>query len=183
MRGKKLVQLPINFKYSDAGAFKEDCAVTISAPALDQFKVHSKMMAFASEAETNLAIKFASVERPKSDAPEPEKEEQKEETDEEMADRVLGIYAMGLGTEKFPEFMEYVKAVLTGNSKLASVGDTNIPLRAESWDSIDLEGGLEAVSLLIATFAGFFLGQPVGKSEGTNGSNSPPSQRSDRAVH
>ena len=65
MRGTRLVHLPINFRYSDNGTFKEDCAVSLSAPSLDQFSVHNAMVAYASEATRNndkeQALTFAAM--------------------------------------------------------------------------------------------------------------------------
>ena len=118
MKGQKLVNMPVNFRYSDAGQPKEDCAVTVQAPSLDQYAVHCTMVAYAAEASRKMdqeqaiammALSPAIVEiivKARDDAgvqPEPELE-----TDAEMADRVMAIYAGGLGSAKFPTFVGLV---------------------------------------------------------------------------
>lgn len=195
MRGTRLVHLPINFRYSDNGTFKEDCAVSLSAPSLDQFSVHNAMVAYASEATRNndkeQALTFAAM-APALETLKKFREEAistevevapAEETDEQRTTRVVEFYAQGLG-EKFPAFMEYLKKTLTNNPKLARVGDTKQPLRDESWEDIASKGGMDAVLMVFAGFAGFFLKEAARtKSQEANGSNSRAMSPSRAEVH
>ena len=97
--------LPFEFRYSDKGGFHTEHAVTVRAPSLPDFAVHNSMVGYAKAAEIGTAVAFSAfrqkmadvvAEDTASDVPEPA------ETDQEMADRVLGVYATGLGAEKFP---------------------------------------------------------------------------------
>ena len=179
MRGQKVITFPFEFEYSHEGQFKKEFGITVRAPGIELFNVHNKMIAFASEAEVGLAIKFSRVNRDKPEAADEEEAKPKApETDEEMVQRVIGAYSMGLGSEAFPNFMLFLKTTLTNNSRLATIGDTKIPVTDLVWNAIDNAGGMDAINMILRSFAGFFLKQPDSQaSEKANGSNSPPTLR------
>jgi hypothetical protein len=194
MRGTKQVTLPISFQFSNAGKLEEDCMVTLQAPGLDSFSIHNHMVAFAAEAQRNsMADEAAMLQKlgPLLDKileakaeQQASEEEPQEIPEEQKAEQVISTYAKGLGSEKFPAFMEYVKKALTNNAKLARVGDTKVPLNDEVWLNIEKAGGMEAATLIIAGFAGFFLKDLAdGASTGKSGKSALGSPQSDRAVH
>ena len=177
--------LPFEFRYSDKGGFHTEHAVTVRAPSLPDFAVHNSMVGYAKAAEIGTAVAFSAfrqkmadvvAEDTASDVPEPA------ETDQEMADRVLGVYATGLGAEKFPALMEYLKKALTNNSRLASVGDTTKPLDDKVWNNIAEQGGMDAINIIIATFANFFLSAPRSASRKETGDDLSTSSPSDRVL-
>lgn len=178
MRGKKEINFPFEFEYSHEGQFKKEFGVKVQAPGIDQFDIHNKMVAFASDAEVGLAIKFSKVKREDRQTDEEDIAKSAPETDAEMAQRVIGVYSMGLGPEAFPIFMSFIKKTLTNNPKLASIGETNVPITDLVWNAIDNAGGMDAVALVLMSFAGFFLKQPEEvKSGKANGSSSQPTLR------
>jgi hypothetical protein len=201
MRGSRTIYLPINFRYSEGGAFKEDCAVTLTAPSLENFAIQTKMVAYATQAlreaekeqlqflaeagdvlEKILKSRAELQEAAAAEAAE-EAATQAAETDDAMATRVIGMFARGLGPDKFPAFMEFLKKTLTNNAKLARVGDTKVPLKDETWNDIDEKGGMSAVNIILATFAGFFLPTAASPSAEASGNSSRPTSQSQAAVH
>ena len=182
MRGQRLVQFPFEFEYSEGGQFKTEFGVTLTAPGLAQIKVHSQMTAWAKRAELGLATQMSGMKRPTGEAAEAVVDEAPE-TDEEMADRVTTVFAMGLGEEKYPEFLDYVKRVLTNNPALARVGETQVPITDGVWMSLDQNGGMSAVLMLVAGFASFFLANGQRNSGKTNGNSLQPGSHSAAAVH
>jgi hypothetical protein len=201
MRGTRLLHLPVSFKYSDGGKYAEDSAVTLQAPSLDNFAIHTKMVAYATQAmmanekeqmqmlaelgdtldkilKSRDAMREQAIAEGKVEA-----DAEAAETDDAMAARVMSTYARGLGPDRFPAFMEFVKKTLTNNAKLARVGETKVPLRDESWEDIDAKGGMDAVNIVLAGFAGFFLRTVGSESRDANGNSSQPTSPSLPAVH
>lgn len=198
MRGQRLIELPVKFRYSENGQSKEECAVMVQAPGLDQFAVHNKMVAYAAEALRKVQMEEAALlasmgsaldiimkARAEIDQNAEPVAEPKPESLFDMTTRVMETYAKGLGHEKFPDFMDYLKKVLTNNPKLARVGETKIAIRDESWDDINERGGMEAVSIILAAFADFFLqrASQAGASREQIGNSSRPTSPSGAAVH
>lgn len=194
MKGEKQVTFPFEFKYSDGGVFKTDYGITVRAPSLNQFAVHTAMVAFAAEADrANQAaglVAFSSISAEqlstllKSRGDNGSGDEAAPvESDRDMANRVIGQFASGLGSEKFPKFMEFLLKTLKNNAKLATVGDTKIPLTDATVDSIAEIGGMDAINLILASFAGFFLPDQAAQSPKPNGGDTPTTQPSAVAVH
>jgi hypothetical protein len=194
MKGEKQVTFPFSFKYSEGGIFKEEFGVTIRAPSLDQFAVHTVMVAYAAESgkknQADAMVAFGALpaatlevmvkargEQAEQDGPAPV------ETDAEMADRVIGHFASGLGSDRFPAFMAFVLKTIKNNPKLATVGDGKIPLTDATVDSIVAHGGMDALNLMMATFAGFFLQEAPSTSQKPIGDNTQASQQSAHGVH
>ena len=187
MRGTKQITFPFEFQYSEGGSFKKEFAVTLRAPSLGQFKVHNQMTAYAWMAEIGIAARFADIKRPEPSAPDASEPQEPaaEETDQDKATRAMSVFAMGLGAEKYPEFVDFLKAKLTRNAALARVGDTSVALTDEVWESIEAEGGMDAVMLILGSFAGFFLrtADSATTSAKGNGSSLAPGSRSAAGVH
>lgn len=181
-KGEKQVILPFIFKFSDKGKFSEEHCITLRAPSLADFAAHNKMVSYASAAITtaqrNEAVMFSSIgsdvldkilaaraemqkEMDKDAEPEPE-------TDEEVAGRVTQMFAAGLG-DKFPDFMDFIKKTLTNNARLAAIGDTKVPITDAVWDELNKEGGMEAVNLVLMSFANFFLPAQPSRSQSESG--------------
>jgi hypothetical protein len=192
MKGEKQITFPFSFKYSEAGVFKEEFGVTVRAPSLDQFAVHTAMVAFAAEAGQKNQIAgmaafgalpegvIASMVKARGDQ---EQLNSAPETDDEMATRVIGQFASGLGSERFPRFMDFLLKALKNNPRLASVGDGKVPLTDATIQSICDVGGMDAVNVVMATFAGFFLEPVASPSKNATGEDTPASQQSALAVH
>lgn len=187
------IMLPFEFAYSDGGVMKTEMAVTVRAPSFEDFKVHNTMVGYAKAAQVGMAVAFSKFSRPEAratDVPEGDAEPAEiAETDAEMADRVLSTYAAGLGEDKFAAFMEYLRGVLTNNARLAFVTGTKVPIRDKVWASIgeagDKEtvgGGMQAITIICAAFAGFFLMEPRSRSAATTGESSSTTSRSDRVL-
>lgn len=178
-RGEKLLTLDFEFSFSLNGETAKEFAVKLRAPGLDQFRVHNRMAGLVAKCQVGLTQAFANLQRPEN-APAPD--DDKPETDQEAADRILQTLSMGLGPDAFADEMEWVKRTLTKNPKLASVGDTGVPLNDLVWESIGNEGGISAVNLVIAHFVGFFLDSPAKSPSGT-GSAKQLTSPSGTAVH
>jgi len=208
-KGRKVLILPCEFRYTakapgGQATFLTEHAVTVCAPSLAHFAIHSRMIGFAKAASATFqreqAIAFSAM-KPEAietmmrarkamaaDAAQAgvvEAEELPPETEVEMADRVMDYFATGLGPDRFPEFWDWLKKVLTGNPRLAFVGDaeggrTGSALNDGEWNAIDQAGGMEAINIILAGFADFFLtGVAPSKSASTTGTESPTSQPSE----
>lgn len=194
MRGTRLVQLPCNVRYSENGTFKEDCAITLTAPSLDQFSLHNTMVTYAMSAsravEKDQMLTFASLDpaaiavitKARAEAQAEAPSEPVPETDAERTSRVISHYAQGLG-DKFPAFMDFLKKSLTNNPTIARIGDTKNPIRDETWNDLAEKGGMDAVNMIFAGFAGFFLKETASTSRDENGNSSRPTSPSQAAVH
>lgn len=187
------IMLPFEFSYSDGGVVKTEMAVTVRAPSFEDFKVHNTMVGYAKAAQVGVAVAFSKFARPEAratDVPGGDAEPVEiVETEAEMADRVLSTYAAGLGEDKFSAFMEYLRGVLTNNARLACVTGTKIPIRDKVWQSIseagdkeEAGGGMQAITIICAAFAGFFLTEQRSKSAARTGENSSTTSPSDRVL-
>lgn len=196
-KGEKQVILPFEFKFSNKGVWGQEFAITLKAPALADFAVHNRMVAFTSKARTQLmrdeaatfsmmppatieALMKARADYAKKDEAEEAEAEKPEESDSDMAERVMGLYASGLG-DAFPEFVEFLKKALTNNARLASIGDTKQPVTDLVWDEIDKNerGGLEAINMILAGFANFFLSAQQSRSASESGEKPATGSSSD----
>jgi len=182
IKGEIQVHLPFEFDYSDGGTMKKETMITVRAPSFADFKIHNAMVGRAKSAEVGTAVALSGFKRSADDASPAPAASEREESDAEMVDRVIGVYAMGLGDEKFSTFMEFVKATLTNNPRLAAVGETKIPIKDAVWEQIGLKGGMDAVNLIISAFAGFFLTDQRSRSLRETGESSSTSSRSERVL-
>lgn len=172
MHGETVITFDEPFQYSKNGNFEPATTITLRAPGLGKRHVHYTMGAFVMEAIGELQNRRASLlasagatdPMPTSsnsldvDDAAPAKPEPEEDP--------LGfwqIMKMGLGPDKFPRFADYVMRELTGTPKLATVGDTGIPLTEAVWESLVETNGMDAPERIMGTFTGFFLASPKSK--------------------
>ena len=64
MRGEKTINFDYELLYSKAGAFVPATSITVRAPGLDQYKIHSRMQAWVAEAANGLRKAFSQVAAP-----------------------------------------------------------------------------------------------------------------------
>lgn len=186
MRGETMLTLDFEFEFSHNGEVQKEFAVKLRAPGLDQYAIHNRMAGLASEAQVGLAQRYSKIERPKAadiaEAVAAAEQAVDQETESEAAARVLDAFATGLGPERFAETMDWLRRTLTGNAKLASIGDTGTPIRDKVWESIADQGGLDAVNLILGTFIAFFMDGPARSRKG-GGSGKPSTPPSGAVVH
>jgi hypothetical protein len=183
MRGQKIVTFPFEFPYSQDGKFLSEFAVTLRAPSLDQFQVHTAMTAFVKASEVGVSVAFSGFKMPDRPASEVVAAAPAPETEEQMVERVISTLSTGLGPDRFPQFMDYVMSKLKRNAKLATIGETNIPLDDATLSAIAEKGGMDAINLLVASFADFFFAGAPSKSASKSGDSLPGSSLSAAAVH
>ena len=195
-KGERQIILPFEFKFSDKGKWAVEHCITLQAPSLADFGVHNKMVGFASKAITtaqrNEAVMFSSINsdvlgkiiaaraefEAERKASQEENAEPEQETDEAVAERATQMFAAGLD-DKFPDFMEFLKKTLTNNPRLARIGDTQAPIVDGVWEELNKHGGMEAVNLVLMSFANFFLQAPQSKSTNASGDEQPITSSSD----
>lgn len=185
MRGEAIVTFDFEFEYSNKGTFEKEFAIKVKAPSLPDHRTHLRMVALAQAAQVGVAINFSKLER-RPTAVEAElalaEPEDEIEAEDERTDRVLSTFASGLGPDKFADEMEALKKALTKNARLASIGETGLPITDEVWMTIAEAGGAAAIDRVLAAFLGFFLDAPS-KSPSKNGKNSPVSSSAAGPVH
>lgn len=176
MRGTKTLQLPFEFEYSDGGTYVTTNEVTLTAPGIDRFHVHATMHAYVMDALFAMAKRAVELQGA-SEARKNAEEEEYEGDDQQDKKEIEGKeffdqLALGMGIDKFPNFVTYVKKILTNNVHLARVGQGKMPITDETWERIEEAGGMEAVKDIIGTFSSFFVNSP-GASK-ANGSEKLP---------
>ena len=165
MRGEKTIEFDFEFTYSRKGSFMKGSRITLREPGLGKRQVHATMTAFMSEAmlgQMRHLSAFQEASKAKelqkaADAEDEEAEDQDEaELETETERNVLATMAAGLGTEKFPAFMDYVIKALTEAPKLASIEDSEVGLTHATLEEIAENGGMEAIDRIVGVFASFF---------------------------
>jgi hypothetical protein len=151
-RGRARIEFDFEFEYSANGEFHRASAIELRAPGRGQIGVHNRMTAWVSSAMVSLAKAQSDL---KGMLDSIDSDEAAEKVDEGGGAGMLTTLAMGLNPEKYDEFVSYVMKALT-NSPLAVVAGSEARITDAVWDSIEAEGGLEAVMEIIGTFAGFF---------------------------
>lgn len=178
MRGEKTVQFQDwTFTYSKNGKFAEGNSIVVREPGLGLMEVYTTMAAYVAEAIMKLAERRSGAQQ-KSDVP--TDEPSLDETSDQEVD-VLIYMRMALGAERYPQFIRYVRSVLTSKPKLAHVGgDDKAAITEEIWEDVAKNGGLAAVMEVVSAFTGFFFEELESKSPKKNGaassttSGSPP---------
>ena len=171
MRGEKVIDFGFTFKYSDGGEFQEASEIVLRAPGLDKFDVHTSMKAWTGKAMLN----FAQIARGETVSDEQIEQESPDNTTDDQD--VMQMMSMGLNVDEFPKFAAYVRKVLTNSKKLATVGQTDIPLTDATWIDIENQGGMEAVFKIMSDFTGFFLGALTSKGQNGDGKSATLSSR------
>ena len=192
MRGEKTVTFDFNFEYSYDGNFVEGNTITLRAPGLGKFDVHSTMQAYVSKAVVAFAAQIRDANKGQTQDTSSDDEEVSDTSEQDEDKDVMVIMAMGLDLEVYPKFAAYVQRVLTNTPKLATIGDSKVPITDAVWQSIEERGGIEAVSKIMSEFTSFFFdalgskkangkGKPlssVSPSRGPSPSNTPKTSRS-----
>lgn len=163
VKGIKQIDFDFDITYSKGGRFVTTRQITVRAPGLNRFEVHAAMTAYVNKA----ALAFTEIAgKLQGSAPaQPEAPTQPPETASEDDQDVIQLMAMGLGIEKFPEFVVYVKRVLTNSPRLATAGESgDQALTDEVWESLEANGGMEAVHRVMSEFTGFFF-EAMGKRQ------------------
>lgn len=155
-RGAKTITFDFDFTYAAGGKQDQHNEIHVAAPGVENFQVHATMQGYINRALMFAMPNLASI---GEDVREEMSERAKERaTEKEGKDDVstLAIASMGLGPKEYPKFLAYVKKTLTGNSRLAWVGDDKAPISDVVWSTLAEEGGMEAVEQVLAAFADFF---------------------------
>ncbi len=159
MRGEHTIEFDVPFQYSDGGKFKEASSITVRAPGLGKYHIHTVMVSFVykglmSFTTSGQAMKeIASYLKPVEDEDE-DGDQQKAEDDPEKD--IMPVLAIGLGTETYPQFAAFVRKSLTDSPKLATIGDTGLPVTDEVWESIEETSGIDEVMRVFNAFTNFF---------------------------
>jgi hypothetical protein len=172
MRGEKTIDLGVTFRYPNGkGQYEETSAVTVRAPGLSMFHVHTRMQAWVVDGlvgAMNKVVREKGAEQARADAAAEADADQQAEQEEHPGDVIMDRMAIGLG-ERYPDFAVYIKKVLT-NSALVSVGAGG-RMTDEAWEAIEAEAGMQGVLVVLGTFAGFFLGSGPSKKPNGNASS------------
>lgn len=178
MRGEKTVTFDFNFEYSHDGNFVEANTITLRAPGLGKFDVHNTMQAYVSKAVVSFAAQLRDANKGQPDTS--DNDEDVSDTSEQDEDKdVMVIMAMGLDLDVYPKFASYVQKVLTNTPKLATIGDTKMPITDAVWASIEERGGIEAANKIMSEFTSFFfdaLGSKKANGKGKHHSSASPSK-------
>lgn len=163
MRGEKTIEFSpeFNVKFSNKGKFTESTGVVVREPGLGKFEVYTTMSAYVADALRKIYADKSERKQaaPAAAAPAPiETEEPDLDENSDQDVDVLVFMRMGLGPDRYPAFMRYVKNVLTSSPKLANViGDDKQGLTDEVWESISEGGGMKAVEKVLSEFTGIFF--------------------------
>lgn len=175
MRGEKTIDLGFDVRIPGKDGYTHENEVTVRAPGLDKFHVHTKMQAYVGKALAGIAGMRGQLQDAAQDT-----EEDVLDTKEEQD--VMVLMTMGLDGDTYSEFAAFARKSLT-NSKLASVGE-DAKLTDEAWLEIEAQGEMEAVMRILSAFTGFFFDALASKSESGKGksltSASPSEGRSTR---
>ncbi|MEQ8822968.1 MAG: hypothetical protein RIC14_01195 [Filomicrobium sp.] len=161
MRGEKTIDLGFDIKVSVGGEYVHESEVTVRAPGLDKFQVHTKMQAYVGKALAGIAGMRGQLQDAAQDTNEDEQDTNKDEQD------VMVLMSMGMSGDDYTEFAAFARKSLT-NSKLASVGE-NAKLTDEAWLEIEAQGGMEAVMRILSAFTDFFFDALASKPENGKG--------------
>jgi hypothetical protein len=156
MRGSKTIEFDFDITYSKGGQFVTTRQITVREPGLGKYDVHATMTAFVSKA----ALSFSKLAKEMRGAggQQPEQSEPSAPPADDDDQDVMQLMAMGLGIDEFPKFATYVKKAMTGSPRVATVGEgTDQAITEEVWESLDQNGGMEAVNKVMSEFTGFFF--------------------------
>jgi hypothetical protein len=176
MGGTKEVTFEKPFLYSEGGTFEESNSITVREPGLDLFHIHGRMQSITMKS----VFKFANSER--------QKIQEEEETTGEAVDPskrsvdALAIVAAAYDEEDYAKTIAWMKKTLTNQPKLAFVTGTKVPVTDEVWESLEAEGGVDAVMSVLSEFAGFFFRrlEPSKSASGGSASGGSASPTKDR---
>lgn len=155
--GIKKVEFDFEFTYSKDGDDDIGNTVVVLEPSFEDLDIHSRMTSLVTKglfAALPQLEKISSITENSSD-PAEEKPDQEQDT--------LMIMALGMEDAKYCEFVKYVKATLTNNSKFAHIDGEGIPITDMLWKEIGSKGGQQAIDRVLSAFIGFFMGATSAK--------------------
>lgn len=157
MRGTKTIVLDQDIEYSEGGAYLTTNEITLMAPGIDRLHVYSAMRAHVLDALFSAAKRAVEIQGLSEARKQAEEEEEAETESAEITGKeFFNQIGLGLGADRFPQFVSYVKKTLTNAPKLARVGQGSTPITDETWERLQEAGGMDAVADIIGTFASFF---------------------------
>lgn len=168
MRGEATVTFDFAFKYSDQGEYKQAKSVSVRAPALGKFHVHTTMTKFVMDAVTGLQEKRPTMMKGNEDQAVSNKAAEGGGPDnpQEMPARaIMQMMSIGLDRSDYDAFVKYMHAELVGSPKLAVITDTNIPLSDACLEDIVECGGISALYEIMGAFTRFFFIEALGIDE------------------
>ncbi len=170
------------FRYSRRGQFEDACSITVCEPNFEKRAVHAKMSAMVFDALIKAQQRVA---RPQSEeAPQVEPAAAAAASDGSDVEVLAGAdqaepdylihMQMGMPSSDYSAFLEYARVQLTGDRRLAFVGDDTsgpvkerIPIDEGVWMSLAEEGGMDAVNRVLSAFVSFF--HPAARQKRTSG--------------
>lgn len=182
-RGVKTITFDFPISYPIDGQYQETDRITVRSPGLGKYDVYSTMKAYVGKAMLNMSKARAGMKSEVEQKIALQDDDDVVDVDGDDADNdekdVMIIMAMGLSTEEYPKFATYVQKVLTGSTRLATVGaEDKVAITDEVWTSLEEGGGMEAVNRVMSEFVSFFFDalpspKKSGKSKSPT-SSSPP---------
>lgn len=159
MRGETRVIFDQPFEYVDKDAgTTETNEITIRPPSIAHYHIHSKMEAWMGEAMRGMAAMQSSLGQTSPPVPPTPSNGAASSLDEDDDEQdPMQVMQMGLSIDTYPEFVSYVKDVLTNEPALAFIGDARSPIRDVVWLNLAEVHGLDGVGRVIGTFTSFFL--------------------------
>lgn len=171
-RGKATVEFDFGFEYSDGGEFCRATAIDLQAPGRGLIDVHNIMeswigkgMVGAAKVHNDIKDLIASV----------DEDEAREKVKKGGGKGRLKMLSMGLDPENYNRLVKYVLKSLT-NSPLAMISGTKIKLNEGIWNSLEEEGGLDAILEVVGEFIGFFEDKAPTKKKSKKKSGTASSQ-------
>lgn len=184
MRGEKTITFDFEFQYSSAGTFMPANTITVRAPSLDQYKVHSIMQGWTTEGAIGYRKAFAAeIEKAAAVGVEPAPVVADDAAMEDKQIDVMAMMAAGLPPEKYATFSQFVMDTLKNNARLAYVGgDPKAPITDHVMKQIGELGGVSDWDRVASEFASFFM-LGTGSKAKSNGADSSPVSVSHTKAH
>jgi hypothetical protein len=179
MRGEKTINFDFEILYSAGGKFHPATSITVRAPSLDQYRIHSIMQSWTIEGANGwrkvFADEIAKAKVESSNAPDGDETPSADEDDKQID--VMAMMAAGLSPEKYAAFSALVMDTLKNNPRLAYVGeDPKAAITDHVLTQIGDKGGIPEWERVASEFVGFFM--LGGQSAKTNGDASSPASAS-----
>lgn len=148
-KGTKKITFDFEFEYSKGGDLDIGDTIILKAPGYSQAEVQSHMYAAVTKGVIKALPALEKLTEGQT-APEESNETASKETE------TLFLMALGMEDEKYTNFVNYVRKVLTNNTRLAHIEGEEIGISDMLWQEIETKGGPDAVERVLAGFIGFF---------------------------
>lgn len=180
MRGEKTITLDYEILYSKGGQFVPTNIITVRAPSLDQYKIHSLMQSWTSEgalgwrkANAETLAKLEAAAEAAQAAPAPQAGAAETPAEDVQID-VMHMMSQGLPPERYAIFSQFVMDTLKNNPRLAYVGgDEKAPITDHVMQQIGEQGGIADWDRIASDFSGFFM-LGTGSRQKPSGADSSP---------